>query len=119
METEYPEVDWLFWPAGVEIQKQPLGVVGIISPWNYPLQLAILPLIAAITAGNRVALNPVNILQKHHSYCKNSSLKLVVKMLYKLFWEMQRLHKNFLHCHFIISFLQEVPCREDGDASCL
>ena len=24
METEYPEVDWLFWPAGVEIQKQPL-----------------------------------------------------------------------------------------------
>ena len=31
METEYPEVDWLFWPAGVEIQKQPLGVVGIIS----------------------------------------------------------------------------------------
>ena len=58
METEYPEVDWLFWPAGVEIQKQPLGVVGIISPWNYPLQLALLPLVAAITAGNRVVLKP-------------------------------------------------------------
>ena len=58
METEYPEVDWLFWPAGIEIQKQPLGVVGIISPWNYPLQLALLPLVAAITAGNRVVLKP-------------------------------------------------------------
>ena len=58
MESEYPEVDWLFWPAGLEIQKQPLGVVGIISPWNYPLQLSLLPLIAAITAGNRVLLKP-------------------------------------------------------------
>jgi coniferyl-aldehyde dehydrogenase len=58
MESEYPEVDWLFWPAGIEVQKQPLGVVGIIAPWNYPLQLAILPLVAAISAGNRVLLKP-------------------------------------------------------------
>jgi hypothetical protein len=33
---------------------QPLGVVGIIVPWNYPLFLAISPLAAALAAGNRV-----------------------------------------------------------------
>lgn len=41
-----------------EIIPQPLGVVGIISPWNYPFNLAIAPLIAAIAAGNRVMIKP-------------------------------------------------------------
>jgi coniferyl-aldehyde dehydrogenase len=35
-----------------------LGVVGIISPWNYPFQLSIMPLIAALAAGDRVMLKP-------------------------------------------------------------
>jgi coniferyl-aldehyde dehydrogenase len=37
---------------------QSMGVVGIMSPWNYPVQLALLPAIAAIAAGNRVWLKP-------------------------------------------------------------
>jgi len=37
---------------------QPLGVVGIISPWNYPLQLALAPLIGALAAGNRAMIKP-------------------------------------------------------------
>ncbi|HVE50289.1 MAG TPA: coniferyl aldehyde dehydrogenase [Casimicrobiaceae bacterium] len=37
---------------------QPLGVVGVISPWNYPLQLAIVPVAGALAAGNRVMLKP-------------------------------------------------------------
>jgi coniferyl-aldehyde dehydrogenase len=37
---------------------QPKGVVGIVSPWNYPIQLALVPAIAAIAAGNRVWLKP-------------------------------------------------------------
>ena len=37
---------------------QPLGVVGIVSPWNYPIQLALSPMVGAIAAGNRVALKP-------------------------------------------------------------
>lgn len=41
-----------------QILAQPLGVVGIISPWNYPLQLAIMPLIGALGAGNRVMIKP-------------------------------------------------------------
>ncbi len=45
-------------PAGARILYQPVGVVGIISPWNYPLNLAIVPVVAALAAGNRVMLKP-------------------------------------------------------------
>jgi len=38
------------------VRPQPLGVVGIIAPWNYPLYLAIGPLTDALAAGNRVML---------------------------------------------------------------
>ena len=45
-----------FWflPARTEVMPQPLGVVGIIVPWNYPLYLAVGPLVDALAAGNRV-----------------------------------------------------------------
>jgi coniferyl-aldehyde dehydrogenase len=39
-----------------EVQPCPLGVVGIIGPWNYPLQLVVLPASAAFAAGNRVMI---------------------------------------------------------------
>lgn len=45
-------------PGSNKIVPQPLGVVGIISPWNYPLQLAIMPLIGALGAGNRAMVKP-------------------------------------------------------------
>ncbi|RYX93839.1 MAG: coniferyl aldehyde dehydrogenase [Comamonadaceae bacterium] len=45
-------------PSRAYLQRQPLGVVGIISPWNYPLQLSLGPLITALAAGNRVMLKP-------------------------------------------------------------
>ncbi|VDN04993.1 unnamed protein product [Thelazia callipaeda] len=40
------------------IVKEPLGVVLIIAPWNYPLCLVLLPLIAAVAAGNTVIIKP-------------------------------------------------------------
>ena len=43
-------------PARSYIQPQPLGLVGIIAPWNYPLYLVIAPLAAALVAGNRAML---------------------------------------------------------------
>jgi len=43
------------------IEYQPLGVVGIISPWNYPINLALMPVVTAIAAGNRVMLKPSKI----------------------------------------------------------
>ena len=42
-----------FLPARANVVPRPLGVVGIIVPWNYPLFLAISPLVAALAAGNR------------------------------------------------------------------
>jgi coniferyl-aldehyde dehydrogenase len=49
-------VSWLFQPASNRVEYQPLGVVGIIVPWNYPIFLALGPLTAAIAAGNQVML---------------------------------------------------------------
>jgi coniferyl-aldehyde dehydrogenase len=40
------------------IEYQPLGVVGIVSPWNYPLSLALTPLATALAAGNRAMIKP-------------------------------------------------------------
>lgn len=45
-------------PASARIERQPLGVVGVIAPWNYPIQLALAPAITALAAGNRVMIKP-------------------------------------------------------------
>ncbi|MGK7884797.1 MAG: aldehyde dehydrogenase [Crocosphaera sp.] len=45
-------------PGRAFIQSQPKGVVLIISPWNYPISLAIMPLIGAISAGNCAIIKP-------------------------------------------------------------
>lgn len=44
------------WPGKAWVEYQPVGVVGVIVPWNYPLYLAIGPLLAALAAGNRVMI---------------------------------------------------------------
>lgn len=51
-------VNTTFWPARAELRTVPLGVVGIVAPWNYPLNLALIPLVNAIAAGNHVMLKP-------------------------------------------------------------
>ena len=45
-------------PSSSKIYRDPLGVVLIISPWNYPLQLLLIPLVGAIAGGNCVVLKP-------------------------------------------------------------
>jgi coniferyl-aldehyde dehydrogenase len=47
-----------FMPAKNRLMPQPLGVVGIIAPWNYPLQLTLAPAVGALAAGNRVMIKP-------------------------------------------------------------
>lgn len=64
-------------PARAEIRSEPLGVVLIVSPWNYPFQLLIWPLIGAIAAGNCVLLKPSE-LAPHTS-------ALISKLIGKLF----------------------------------
>ena len=48
----------LNFPSTDYIYKEPYGKVLVIAPWNYPFQLALCPLIAAVAAGNRVILKP-------------------------------------------------------------
>lgn len=45
-------------PSSAKIYRDPLGVVLIIAPWNYPLQLLLVPLVGAIAGGNCVVLKP-------------------------------------------------------------
>lgn len=56
MRAEQRHVPLHFLPARARVVCQPLGVVGIIVPFNYPVNLAVIPLVAALAAGNRVML---------------------------------------------------------------
>jgi aldehyde dehydrogenase (NAD+)/coniferyl-aldehyde dehydrogenase len=56
MRPESRRVAWWSLPGRARVLRQPLGVVGIIVPWNYPLYLAVSPLTAALAAGNRAML---------------------------------------------------------------
>jgi coniferyl-aldehyde dehydrogenase len=47
-----------FLPASNQLLRQPLGVVGVVAPWNYPFYLAMAPALAALAAGNRVMIKP-------------------------------------------------------------
>jgi acyl-CoA reductase-like NAD-dependent aldehyde dehydrogenase len=54
MRPERRPVSLWFRFGRARIVRQPLGVVGILAPWNYPLLLSFGPLVAALAAGNRV-----------------------------------------------------------------
>ena len=54
----------LNFPSKDYIYKEPYGKVLIISPWNYPFQLALCPLISAFAAGNQVVLKPSELTPK-------------------------------------------------------
>ncbi|MFH5776573.1 coniferyl aldehyde dehydrogenase [Paracoccus sp. NGMCC 1.201697] len=58
MRPEKRHVDVAFQPAKAWVRHEPLGVVGIISPWNYPLFLSLGPLVDVIAAGNRAMIKP-------------------------------------------------------------
>lgn len=58
MRPESRHVAMNYKPARAKVHHQPLGVVGVISPWNYPFSLALAPTMTAIAAGNRVLVKP-------------------------------------------------------------
>ncbi|MGB8604588.1 coniferyl aldehyde dehydrogenase [Bradyrhizobium sp.] len=59
-----------FLPAKNRLIPQPLGVVGIIAPWNYPLQLTLAPAVGAIAAGNRVMIKPSELVPRFSALLK-------------------------------------------------
>ncbi|HEY8275800.1 MAG TPA: coniferyl aldehyde dehydrogenase [Methyloceanibacter sp.] len=58
MRPEPRHVAAIFKPASAKVVYQPLGVVGVVAPWNFPVSLAVTPLATALAAGNRVMLKP-------------------------------------------------------------
>ena len=58
MRPQRRSVNITFKPARGEVRYTALGVVGVVAPWNYPFQLAVIPLVNAIAAGNRVMVKP-------------------------------------------------------------
>ena len=73
MTPDKRKVGLLFAPASNQIIYQPLGVVGILVPWNYPLMLAIGPLATALAAGNRAMLK-LSEYTPHFNDCLNRLL---------------------------------------------
>lgn len=58
MRPEKVPTNLINFPSASRLMKEPLGVVLIIAPWNYPFQLLVNPLVGAIAAGNCVVLKP-------------------------------------------------------------
>lgn len=56
MQPSRRSTEWLFLSNSIKVRYQPKGVVGVIVPWNFPIYLALGPLIAALAAGNRVMI---------------------------------------------------------------
>jgi coniferyl-aldehyde dehydrogenase len=56
MKPKSRHVGILFQPAKAHVMMQPKGVIGIVTPWNYPLFLSLGPLTAALAAGNRAMI---------------------------------------------------------------
>lgn len=58
MRPKRTSVGWQLWPARAQVRREAVGVVGVMAPWNYPVNLALVPLATAIAAGNHVFLKP-------------------------------------------------------------
>jgi coniferyl-aldehyde dehydrogenase len=58
MQPGSASANWQFLPSRTKIIYQPLGVVGVIGAWNYPVLLTLSPLVNAIAAGNHVLVKP-------------------------------------------------------------
>ena len=58
MKPQGAKINLLNFPSSGKIMHDPKGVILIISPWNYPLQLSLVPLVGAIAGGNCIVLKP-------------------------------------------------------------
>ena len=70
-------LDLALQPGRAWVQRQPLGCVLIIGPWNYPFQLALHPLVSALAAGNSAVVKP-----SEHAPC---TAQLIAELLHNAF----------------------------------
>ena len=81
MRPQKRHVEMHFLPGRSRVVYQPLGVVGIMSPWNFPIGLSLMPLATAIAAGNRAMIKP--------SEMTPATTDLLARMLAEIFPEEQ------------------------------
>lgn len=72
VKPQYRKVPMLMVPASTYIMNEPLGVVLLISPWNYPISLVLKPLVGAIAAGNAAVMKPSEV--SHDTACNLQTL---------------------------------------------
>lgn len=58
MKPQRRHVDFIYQSGSAYVMYQPKGVIGIMTPWNYPISLTLVPLATALAAGNRAMLKP-------------------------------------------------------------
>ena len=63
-------------PGNAYVRREPKGVVGIVSPWNYSMQLAFAPLVAALAAGCRVMIKPSEFTPRTSALIKSTLAEL-------------------------------------------
>lgn len=68
----------LLFPSKVKVEYQPLGVIGIITPWNFPIVLSVAPIVTAIAAGNKVMVK-----LSEHTPATNTILSQICSVLDK------------------------------------
>jgi aldehyde dehydrogenase (NAD+) len=79
MKPEKVSTGLVTFPSSGKIYRDPLGVVLIIAPWNYPLQLLLIPLVGAIAGGNCALLKP--------SELAPATEKIIIKIIEEIFPE--------------------------------
>ncbi|MDP2544041.1 aldehyde dehydrogenase family protein [Photobacterium damselae subsp. piscicida] len=99
----------LLMPAKLQVHYQPLGVVGIIVPWNFPVMLSIGPLIAAIAAGNRAMLKLSEFTPQTNQVLRELLAKVFTQIMLPLSKEKLILPKPLANCLSIIYFLPVRP----------
>ncbi|XP_060195531.1 aldehyde dehydrogenase family 3 member F1-like [Lycium barbarum] len=72
MAPQKGRIPLVFFPARGAVVSEPLGVVLIFASWNFPISLALDPMIGAISAGNAVVLKPSELAPKCSSFLANT-----------------------------------------------
>ena len=78
MQSYKISTEWFLQPSQNRIIAQPLGIIGIMSPWNFPFLLSIAPLISAIAAGNQIMLKP-----SEYTPSTNQMIKKLIHLTFK------------------------------------
>ncbi|MEX3012677.1 aldehyde dehydrogenase family protein [Acinetobacter baumannii] len=96
----------LFLSNRLSVQYQPKGVVGVIVPWNFPVYLALGPLIAALAAGNRVMIKLPEITPNTNAMLRRMLAEVFNEDEVAVFGEEITDQLDLPLCHLTILYLQ-------------